>query len=708
MFIISVALKRLYAKVVQKVMPEYFWDSKFIQNNALPPLNKNSSDYNYLVGRLRMPTADKEVVCEFTGKTFIPVVDYNAALLPDSELDSEFVKEWFDNDYWYYYDGDYYIDVEPLVDLDKQTIDEIGESVINFLKSKYEEIIKSVESMFIFDESFVDEEGNIPKYYYSDKKYNEEQREIISRLPTVNGVKNALYAKLESVLREEFYKNPLISRYIQMTCKQFSNTHTSYDSGYYKSQYSYVPKDNVFEMTSSKLEEFIDLFSKVMLLSKNQLQEHEVWKKSPWAGYEIPYLPEENTSAYKKSTYKEYIPKYISLEAFVNEELIHLCPYCNNYFFPEKTIGDGEEDKNKNQDKDPDEPCQQCKEDMFVCNGCNKWFDQGNGHYNENNGTEYCDNCYEDISVIDIKSVIAENPEAMTLDALYEYFKDLDWEHLYGGENWANITNGLLNLKNASGYQQKTIWIDHLIDLQHNTGSVFNKNEILNTYTKYIIDYKTKHTDLKSFYENGNESDFYPECREYVKMGLKWEDLPESEKYNRILERVNGVPVYDSHGNIDMNKTKFIPTYYLNNSDPIRYPNPRTAQRYTNKEKYDIDYADLFNFYAMTLIDSRLVKIYPPMQGMLERLTEKIKGVFVDYLTTEVYEEAFDTKLPRIPDDGEVGGNLYKFLEQHKDAENVVIDFERLRNRDEGEGEDDEDDKVIVSNSLRGLMRRCL
>lgn len=55
-------------------------------------------------------------------------------------------------------------------------------------------------------------------------------------------------------------------------------------------------------------------------------------------------------------------------------------------------------------------------------------------------------------------------------------FLKADWMENYGGPNWANITGAYIKLKYASGKNQLIIAIDHVYDLQHNTGTIFTKN----------------------------------------------------------------------------------------------------------------------------------------------------------------------------------------------------------------------------------------
>lgn len=60
-----------------------------------------------------------------------------------------------------------------------------------------------------------------------------------------------------------------------------------------------------------------------------------------------------------------------------------------------------------------------------------------------------------------------------------EAFKKLNWESDYGGKNWKNIADAWIRLDDAKTVDQRSIAIDHIMDLQHNNDTVFNK---LQTY----------------------------------------------------------------------------------------------------------------------------------------------------------------------------------------------------------------------------------
>jgi hypothetical protein len=55
-------------------------------------------------------------------------------------------------------------------------------------------------------------------------------------------------------------------------------------------------------------------------------------------------------------------------------------------------------------------------------------------------------------------------------------FANTDWHDEYGGDAWANIVDGWMILNNAKTYPEKTTAIDHIYDLEHNTGSVLDKH----------------------------------------------------------------------------------------------------------------------------------------------------------------------------------------------------------------------------------------
>lgn len=670
---ISTSIFNIYAQV-QKMIDNIFWD-KYEKNTPpeIPKINENIGEsYFGQFVTLRPPDPYNKQVCDYTGIEFIPVKVYEENLEPLVSVDQrDFAKEWFEGPYYYFYDKDYYVEVEPENKISNEQANNAKQIIFDHIKNNENQIYKDTLKDFIYVEDNENPYDDLPKEYdkeYATKKY------IIHAFDSV--MQGEIYSKIS--------KNPL-------SIMLFNGSLNELESPWGMDSGNYLSYGQSLEIVMSRLREFL---SNVEIGSSIMVDENtdDRFRQST-------YPP----SAKNKYTLREFVPKYVSLEAF--EDNFAVCKYCDENWIPISKWG-------------PDEPCAECQQDMGVCQSCDKYVHYDSMVYEEGSDESYCEDCYNEIVTsrqIDIKSVADENN--MPLLALHEYFRDLEWDQSYGGPAWANITAGLIELKNASGYQDEAVWIDHVVDLQHNTGNVFNKSSKLSRIVNNVISDKTKYNNLKLF-SMVAKNELYPEVKEFIKMMKKWEDLSEGEKLTRILERVNGTPKFDKNGNIDLRETQLIPEYYLNKYDPIRYQSPSMASdiikmkktSWTNSDYYDLDEEDLYNFYAMTMIDPRLIKLYPPMAQLFQSLTSKIKSVFISYLTKEVYEEALDTRYPRIPYGGAVGGNLYHFLEQIKDNPHVSFNFEDLENADEDEDwyqelVEESENKPVISASFKNLYR---
>jgi hypothetical protein len=83
------------------------------------------------------------------------------------------------------------------------------------------------------------------------------------------------------------------------------------------------------------------------------------------------------------------------------------------------------------------------------------------------------------------------------------FYDNLSWELSYGGEAWANITDGWLELNKATDLKTMATMIDHIYDLQHNNDTVFDK---VQTYMKnQAYDWLKKALDYKATIENPRE-----------------------------------------------------------------------------------------------------------------------------------------------------------------------------------------------------------
>ena len=78
-------------------------------------------------------------------------------------------------------------------------------------------------------------------------------------------------------------------------------------------------------------------------------------------------------------------------------------------------------------------------------------------------------------------------------------FSKFEWPVDYGGNLWADICDGWLRLYKAKTVRDLYVAIDHIYDLQHNTGSVFNK---VHKYSKDGVTWLTKALNLKAKIKN--------------------------------------------------------------------------------------------------------------------------------------------------------------------------------------------------------------
>jgi len=67
-------------------------------------------------------------------------------------------------------------------------------------------------------------------------------------------------------------------------------------------------------------------------------------------------------------------------------------------------------------------------------------------------------------------------------------FNNVNWRSGYGGKPWEDISKSTIDLKHSPSGEL----IDHIIDLEHNTGSVFNKNPWYNISITKLIELKAE------------------------------------------------------------------------------------------------------------------------------------------------------------------------------------------------------------------------
>jgi len=85
------------------------------------------------------------------------------------------------------------------------------------------------------------------------------------------------------------------------------------------------------------------------------------------------------------------------------------------------------------------------------------------------------------------------NPKE-NLSILRTLFSDQDWESSYGGKKWAELASFASRYENLS----PIIYIDHLIDLEHNGGNIFNKTSVRH-YMNFQVNWTHSELGFKNF-----------------------------------------------------------------------------------------------------------------------------------------------------------------------------------------------------------------
>lgn len=102
----------------------------------------------------------------------------------------------------------------------------------------------------------------------------------------------------------------------------------------------------------------------------------------------------------------------------------------------------------------------------------------------------------------------------------YAYNPDLFvWSGAFGGRAWMKIATALYRLIKAETTGDRIVWIDHVYDLQHNTGSVFNK---LQTYYKNSGGYEWLGQALDWKRDAKNVYDYYDKVSYTLKPIVAW------------------------------------------------------------------------------------------------------------------------------------------------------------------------------------------
>lgn len=118
------------------------------------------------------------------------------------------------------------------------------------------------------------------------------------------------------------------------------------------------------------------------------------------------------------------------------------------------------------------------------------------------------------VAEIGIRKTINENrmPKNKMVEVMSKTFHEGVWGWNYGGENWGKIADAWLKLYNSKSQKEDQGWIDHIIDLQHNTGTVFNKLKTWKKdgmgfeWIKNVLDFKASIEDINDLIKYASPS----------------------------------------------------------------------------------------------------------------------------------------------------------------------------------------------------------
>lgn len=116
-------------------------------------------------------------------------------------------------------------------------------------------------------------------------------------------------------------------------------------------------------------------------------------------------------------------------------------------------------------------------------------------------------------------------PDEHNIKVLIDAFGQ-DWRSGFGGKPWQEIAKALLDF----GKTPNVAWLDHVVDLEHNNGTAFNKDD-----AKSTIHFDTNYDNFSAFLTYKFENDILKQPK-YTSLGDE-EELRVSPKVYRLLER---------------------------------------------------------------------------------------------------------------------------------------------------------------------------
>lgn len=191
-----------------------------------------------------------------------------------------------------------------------------------------------------------------------------------------------------------------------------------------------------------------------------------------------------------------------------------------------------------------------------------------------------------------------------SLRDLRTIFYEFEWPGGYGGEMWGDIADAAIMLKEANTVNDKAIWIDHIVDLEHNNDCVFDKEEYLYEMIKLVIVIKSMFDNITDYYQFINKylstdvKNIYKDFIIHIRKDEHSSNF-DIEDYKAILEEISGYSSYDAiirdiKHFIAKKRTKKLYFRKLNLQDLLDFYFCFYIKNYIYKygEDYDIKYFD--------------------------------------------------------------------------------------------------------------------
>lgn len=243
-----------------------------------------------------------------------------------------------------------------------------------------------------------------------------------------------------------------------------------------------------------------------------------------------------------------------------------------------------------------------------------------------------------------ISAAYGNNRRAAVQD-MYYIFEEGRWQESYGGPAWANVCKGWMLLYDAREINDIQVYIDHVYDLQHNTGTAFNK------YAEYEIENDFRWLNDSLAYKAQSSTPY--ELYLYASFSMKrlasrilktkkgttyeaWQTSKKSDIYiSMVLHELRLPELKDMIDNkqIDLNK-KYI-------TDLTLYDKSRSSEDREASKEYVIHYLSRFGSFGImtiqrktrtTVEDMKRVYLYTYKKCIAETTNTEALVSTMDYL----------------------------------------------------------------------------